>query len=374
MNQNEEPKELASETSEPSGNKRRWIIGGLIAVAAVAVLAAVLIYKSTTGTDQEKVDAALNRLDLATRGVQLDKEIGRVASSNLSKKRTLLRAEELQEKASKLRTAANGTDGAEDIVQGTDKAIRAIDHVTKLVKGIQKSETIIDSTKKQDVDQLKVNRKFLSNLADLSLGPLLASSLTSYRASIKDSIGDLEEEDSLPSQDSNEPSPQDSLTRIDDLTQKLVKVDKSPDKQIDRLIEDSKNQQYELLVSQPGTNCGETSDGEVVLLQAGEAICDQLVAVATKVQGQGNGLYSAPSGWACETPPVTPSGNVADFASGVACTDGNVTFSLFGSEETITQVDQAASKPVDPRCPPGSFWADDWRQSCITPEGDESED
>lgn len=366
---------MSENNADQAGPGRRWFAIGLVAVIAIGLIAAGLIYKSTTGTDQAKVDAALDRLDLATRGVNLDKQIGRVASSNLSRKRTIRQAEALREQATNLRTDATETDGTQQIVQGTDKAIRALDRLTRLASGIQKSEKIIGTTTKQNVNQLKINRKFLANLTDLSIGALLASSLTSYRVSIKDSIGDLEEEDSLPGQDTNESSPNDSLSQIDELKQDLVKVDAAPSKQINRLINTSKDQEYELLVTQAEADCGRTSKGRVVLLQAGEAICDELIAVVEKVnEGLGNGRYTAPAGWSCGTAPVTPSGNVGTFANGYGCTDGTVEISVFLDDARLDMVDQVAAEPVEPECPPGQEYSPaPHLQECVVTEGDESE-
>ncbi len=112
----------------------------------------------------------------------------------------------------------------------------------------------------------------------------------------------------------------------------------------------------------------------MVLLQAGEAICDQLIAVAGKVNGQGLGRYTAPDGWACEVPPVTPSGNVGTFSDGVGCTDGSVEISLFGSEDQIAQVDQRAAEPVEPQCPEGErYMSSPHLQECVVIEGAEEE-
>ena len=368
---------MTESSEKPAGSletRRRWIVMA-VAVLVIAIAAGVVLVRSAKSTDQEKVDRALNRLDLAIQGVQLDKAIGRVASSNLSQSRALERTRVLKSKAADLREEAVKTEGAQQVVDGTDDAIEALDDVARVAGGIQKSKRVINSSTEENINRLKVNRKFLAELGNISIGKLLASSLSSYQGSIEESVNELEQEESLPSEDSDVPSPEESIEQIVELKKDLEDVDQVPSEQIAKLIKESKDQETELLLQPAGTNCGTTPAGSVVLITAGEGVCDQLIAMVKEVNGKGNGLYSAPNGWSCGYLPITPSGNEGSFADGFGCTDGSVQISVFGSEAVIEQIDAAAAQPSEPECPPGQVYSPaPHLQECVVVEGDESED
>lgn len=354
---------------------RRWIIAAVAAVV-VAIIAGAVVIKSANSTDQEKVDKALTKLDLGTRGIELDKEIGRVASSDLSKKKALSRAAILEAEAVALREEAKEVDEAEQIVAGTTDAINAINDLSRVARGIQRSSRAINTSSEENIKRLRVTRKLLSRFQNASLGRLLSSSLTSYKSAIQDSIDELKEEDSLPGEDSDVPDPADSIEQIDKLKKELEGASQVPKDQIAKQIEKIKEKERVLLTKPAGTTCGYTSRGNLVVISEGEGVCSELIAAAEKLKvATGLGVQNGPQGWTCGLNPKTPSGNVGDLAQGVGCSNGSVTFSIFGSESIIGDIDAQASAAAnqvategDSSCPEGSFEPNDWREGCVYPE------
>lgn len=351
-----------------------------MAALIAAILAAAILVRSANSTDQEKVDTALTKLGLATQGVELDKRIGRVASSNLSKRRAVKRAKILESQAVDLRLEATETDGADQIVAGANDSIAALNEISRVARGVQKSRKLIDSSDDGNINPLRVSRKLLSNLGSVSVGKLLSSSLSSYQASIEESVAELEKEDSLPDKDSDVADPGESIEQIAKLRKGMKEVDRVQSEQIAKLIRETKDKETALLLEPPGTDCGETSSGFVVLITSGEGICDELLAVADQVdRSAGNGLYSAPDGWSCGSAPITPSGNEGAYATGFGCSNGSVEISVFLSRSQIAVADSVAAAAEaansEPECPPGQEYVSAPHiQECVVVEGDESED
>lgn len=371
--------------TEPKESRRKFLlIGGVVAIGLLVV--GLLVYKNATAVDEDKVDASLAKLDLATRGIELNKKTAAIANSNLASPKTAKRTAGAMTQLKALQAQASKVEDPAELTDGLDGTEAALDSITATEKRIRLSNKLISSSTKKDVPRLAADRKALGgSVAKVTIGAPLVASFSAYGTVISASLEDLEEEDSLP----DDRDPEAVLTELSDLKGDVRDADQPAKKQIKKVVQHSKQVAYEHQLVEGPKDCGDNADGEAVFLNSGRTTCPEVLAVATQTNGLGNGLFeNEPAGWTCEGLPITPSGNTGTYQQGFSCTSTSAQVSVFGSRTLMDSVDQdaadraeaeaaaAAAEEDDHGCGPGEVYSPAphlKHNPCVVQEGAEEE-